>query len=71
MTMTETYPPPVDKLLTLGETRIHDQRNYLKMGFTHAHIPDLMRLVEDWELSDRLWDENGNVPSQVYAQVHA
>jgi len=71
MTMTETYPPPVDKLLTLGETRIHDQRNYLKMGFTHANIPDLIRLVEDWELSDMPWDENGNVPSQVYAQVHA
>ncbi len=69
--MTENYPHPVSQLLTLGETRIRDSRNYLKMGFTSEHIPDLIRLVEDEELRDMPWDENGNVPPQVYAQVHA
>jgi hypothetical protein len=71
MIMAETYPSPVDQLLTLGETRIHDSRNYLKLGFTREHIPDLIRLVNDRELSNLPWDEKGNAPPQVYAQVHA
>ena len=58
-------------MLTLGETRIHENRNYLKLGFTNEHIPDLIRLVEDEELRDLPWDEDGHVPPQVYAQVHA
>jgi hypothetical protein len=41
------------------------------MGFTREHIPDLIRLVEDRDLSNLPWDEKGNAPSQVYAQVHA
>jgi hypothetical protein len=69
--MTETYPHPISELLALGETRMHEQRNYLKMGFTSEHIPDLIRLVDDEELRDMPWDEDGNVPPQVYAQVHA
>lgn len=69
--MTETYPHPIAQLLTLGETRMREQRNYLKMGFTSEHIPDLIRLVDDEELRDMPWDEDGNVPPQVYAQVHA
>jgi hypothetical protein len=69
--MTNIYFEPVEQLLTLGETRIHEKRNYLKMGFTSEHIPDLIRLVEDEELRDMPWDEDENVPPQVYAQVHA
>lgn len=69
--MTQTYPHPIAELLTLGETRMHEQRNYLKMGFASEHIPDLLRLVDDEELRDMPWDEDGNVPPQVYAQVHA
>jgi hypothetical protein len=69
--MTENFFEPVAQLLTLGETRIHEKRNYLKLGFTSEHIPDLIRLVEDEELRDMPWDEDENVPPQVYAQVHA
>ena len=69
--MAENYPQPTAQLLTLGETHMHDERNYLKLGFTSEHIPDLIRLVEDEELRDLPWDEKGNVPPQVYAQVHA
>lgn len=69
--MTQTYPHPVNTLLTLGETHVHDRRDYLKMGFAREHIPDLIRLAEDREISSLPWDENGNVPPQVYAQVHA
>jgi hypothetical protein len=69
--MTENYPQPIAQLLTLGETHMHAGRNYLKLGFTREHIPDLIRLVEDEELRDMPWDEDENVPPQVYAQVHA
>lgn len=68
--MAENHTHPVSQLLTLGETDIHASRNYLKMGFTREHIPDLIRLVEDEELRNLPWDEKGNVPPQVYAQVH-
>jgi hypothetical protein len=69
--MAENATYLVSQLLTLGETPIHGSRNYLKMGFTREHIPDLIRLVEDEELRNLPWDEKGNVPPQVYAQVHA
>lgn len=69
--MTENDIHLVSQLLTLGETPIHGSRNYLKMGFTREHIPDLIRLVEDKELRNLPWEEKGNVPPQVYAQVHA
>jgi len=69
--MTENDIQLVSQLLTLGETDIHSSRDYLKIGFTGEHIPDLIRLVEDKELRNLPWDEKGNVPPQVYAQVHA
>ena len=69
--MAENDTHPVSQLLTLGETPIHGSRNYLKMSFTREHIPDLIRLVEDEELRNLPWDEKGNVPPQVYSQVHA
>jgi HEAT repeat protein len=69
--MTGNYSHPVSQLLTLGETHIHYSHNYLKMGCTREHIPDLIRLVEDRELSNLPWDEKGNAPPQVFAQVHA
>jgi hypothetical protein len=69
--MTENYSHLALQLLTLGETHVHDSRNYLKMGLTREHIPELIRLVEDRELSNLPWDEKGNAPPQVYAQVHA
>ena len=65
--MTENYSHPVSQLLTQGETHVHDSRNYLKMGFTREHIPDLIRLVEDRELSNLPWNEKDNAPPQVYA----
>jgi len=69
--MTENYLYPVSLLLTLGETHIRETRNYLKMGFTREHIPDLIRLVEDEELHYMEWEDENHIPPQVYAQVHA
>jgi len=68
--MNENYTEPVLQLLTLGETDLHDDRDYLKMGFTPEHIPELIRLVED-EVLRNAPVENGEDQPQAYAQVHA
>ena len=58
-------------MLDLGETRIGERRDYLELGFTDEHIPDLIRLVQDDHLRLLPWDKDDNVPPAVYAQVHA
>jgi hypothetical protein len=67
------YTEPVSKLLSLPESRIHQWQDYLKMGFTHEHVPELIRLVQDEELR---WMENPdddmeNDLPEWYAQIHA
>ena len=68
--MTENYAEPTLQLLTLGETDLHADQDYLKMGFTREHIPDLIRLVGD-EVLRSLAVENDIAQPQAYAQVHA
>ena len=49
-----SYPPPVDKLLTYGKPELseaEDWPNYLELGFTPEHIPDLIRMGTDKELN--------------------
>jgi hypothetical protein len=64
-----TYTPPVDQLLTYGEgenSRSEDWPNYLELGFTLDHVPDLIRMASD--------DELNNAPSEsleVWAPLHA
>jgi hypothetical protein len=65
------YPDPVSQLLDLGETKIGEHIDYLELGFTEEDVPDLIRLVQDDHLRLLPWDDDGNVPPEVYAQVHA
>lgn len=70
---TFTYTDPVAKLLTLGSK--YDLKvswpNYLKMGFTSEHIPELIHLVQDFELANLPWDEDEQESDAVYGQMHA
>ena len=63
------YPAPVDKLLTYGKPKLseaEDWPNYLELGFTPEHIPDLIRLATDKELNE------GDPESlEVWSPVHA
>ena len=68
--MTENYTEPVVQLLSLGETDFNDDQDYLEMGFTREHIPELIRLAEDETLRS-LPVENGDAQPQTYAQIHA
>jgi len=64
-----SYPPPVDKLLTYGKPELseaEDWPNYLELGFTPEHIPDLIRLATDKELNE------GDPESlEVWSPIHA
>jgi len=70
---TITYTAPVSKLLTLGEESASQDPwpDYLAMGFTREHIPELIRLMGDHQTASLPWDENDNPPAAVYGQVHA
>jgi len=66
-----SYPPPVDKLLTLGDgrkvgTNVKEWSIYLDLGLGPEHIPDLVRMATDeelrWAYSDTL---------EVWAPIHA
>src|SRR5262249_4660104 len=42
------YPPPLDRLLTLGDAwKMHDWPDYPGPGLGPEHIPDLIRLATD------------------------
>ena len=61
------YTDPVKGLITFGKC---DQKgewpDYLKIGLTHEHVPELIRIVTDRKL---LWADQNSV--EVWAPVHA
>src|SRR5205807_506589 len=65
--MAQNYPPPVDRLLTYGDVRNwRDWPNYLELGFTQEHVPDLIRMATDPDLT---WADGDSL--EVWAPVHA
>ncbi len=67
---TDSYPPPVDKLLTYGPCddiiTYKEWPDYLELGFGPEHIPDLIRLATD----SRFGTSNSSDPT-FCAPVHA
>ena len=61
------YLPPVNKLLSYGDCHDFKRRhNYLKLGFTREHVPELIKMATDIELN--LSDSES---AEVWAPVHA
>lgn len=62
------YPPPLDRLLTLGDTGLHQRawHDYLGMGVAARHVPHLLRMAADPELNEAPFDD-----PRVYAPLHA
>ena len=61
------YPPPLDRLLALGRPdEGRDWREYLSLGLTPGHVPDLIRMMQDPALNRA--DSEG---AEVWAPVHA
>lgn len=66
--MSQNYPAPVARLLTLGESpaRQHPWPNYLEFGLTPAHIDDLIQMALDDDLN-----EADGESDEVWAPLHA
>lgn len=63
----DSYPPPVDKLLTFGDCRkLPERPNYLELGLGPEHIPALIRMATSEELNHA-----DSESSEVWAPVHA
>lgn len=66
--MKTAYAPPVDQLLTYGDCRdsFREWPDYLKLGLTKEHIPELIGMATDEELH---WADSERL--EVWAPVHA
>ncbi len=64
-----SYQPPVDKLLTYGESKLmapDEWPDYQGLGIGPEHIPDLIRMATDEELN-----EADSESREVWAPIHA
>ncbi len=64
-----SYQPPVDKLLTYGESNLmkpDEWPDYRELGIGPEHIPDLIRMATDEELN-----EADSESREVWAPIHA
>lgn len=65
--MTSNYTEPVAQLLEYGDPREHKEwPDYLSLGLTDEHIPDLINMAIDEELN---WADSES--SEVWAPLHA
>lgn len=63
-----SYQPPVDKLLTYGDAQgaTDNWPDYLALGLTADHVPELIRMALDPELYSVDWNH-----PQFSAPIHA
>ena len=65
--MSVSYSSPVSELLTLGDCRdFREWPNYLDLGVSSEHIPELIEMATDKELN---WADSESL--EVWAPVHA
>jgi hypothetical protein len=65
--MAEPYLPPVNQLLIYGDPRKEQEwPDYLWLGFTTEHVPDLIRMTTD---PDLIWADPES--DEVWAPIHA
>lgn len=72
--MTYSFPKdfsdPVLALISLGEerARVSEWPNYLDLGITSEHIPELIRILDEIEA---FWPEEESDAPEVFAPIHA
>jgi hypothetical protein len=65
--MSASYSSPVSELLTLGDCRdFREWPNYLDLGLSSEHVPELIEMATDQELN---WADSESL--EVWAPVHA
>ena len=67
--MDTSYSPPVAQLLELGEEKVRQNPwlDYLALGLTREHVPELVRLLTDPEVQE--YDEES--PRGFWPPIHA
>jgi HEAT repeat protein len=66
-TLPYRYSPPVDRLLNYGDClKMREWPNYLELGLTAQHVPELIRMATDEDLHFAATDS-----LEVWAPVHA
>jgi hypothetical protein len=66
-TLPYRYSPPVDRLLNYGDClKMREWPNYLELGLTTEHVPELIRMAKDEDLHFADTDS-----LEVWAPVHA
>lgn len=65
-TVANSYAPPVNRLLSLGEPRRNAPEDYAALGITADAVPELIRMATDDALNDGPQDSN-----LVWSPVHA
>lgn len=63
------YSFPVNQLLSYGKPEamgVENWLNYLELGFTSEHIPELIRLA-----TDEQWNNSDSESAEIWAPVHA
>jgi Protein of unknown function (DUF1186) len=65
---TGSYSPPLDQLLHLGDPyeRVDMNARIAKIGFTQAHVPELVRMTRDRALNTAMSDSD-----EVWGPIHA
>jgi hypothetical protein len=66
MPSSDSYQPPVSRLLEIGDPRERPNDDYLALGIGAEHIPELIRMAQDADL-----DNAGSDSAEVWAPVHA
>ncbi len=61
-----TYSPPVDQLLAIGEPGFGSWADYKRYGITAEHVPDLIRMMLDMDLHQADGDSKA-----VWGPLHA
>lgn len=62
----DLYHPPVRQLLTLGEVRFEEKRDYVALGLSLNDVPALIRMAGDYQLHGGPQDS-----PVVWAPIHA
>ena len=65
-TAANSYAPPVNRLLSLGEPRRNESRDYAALGISADAVPELIRMASDEALNDGPQDSK-----LVWSPVHA
>ena len=68
MNLSEEYSEVVQQCFTRGKPDWEEWDDYLSLGFTSAHAPELIRILDT---TTQIWDQAGEEDRTEWAPIHA